>query len=72
MDACLTGGGNAPGPDARPVREAYVDERMAKYATEAEIARRTEAGTDRLVEPLGADRLLDAIDDDRIRAYLDD
>ncbi|QIB74388.1 FAD-dependent oxidoreductase [Halogeometricum borinquense] len=54
------------------VREEYIDERKAKYATDEEIARRTEAGTEQLVDSLGAERLLDAIDDDRIRAYLDD
>ncbi|MDS0295590.1 NAD(P)/FAD-dependent oxidoreductase [Halogeometricum luteum] len=54
------------------VRESYIDERFAKYATDEEIARRTDAGTERLVETVGVDRLLDAVDDDRIRAYLDD
>ena len=57
--------------DVERVREAYIDERFAKYATDEDIARRTDAGTDRLVEVLGVDRLLDAVDDDRIRSYLD-
>jgi succinate dehydrogenase/fumarate reductase flavoprotein subunit len=73
FDAHLSPDGDEYDPaHVERVREAYIDERMAKYATESEIARRTEAGTDRLVASLGADRLLDAIDDDRIRAYLDD
>lgn len=73
FDAHLAPDGDGYDPDrVERVREAYIDEREAKYLSDEEIARRTEAGTERLVESLGPGRLLDAIDDERIRAYLDD